>query len=96
MPRYFFHLRDQDDLHDDREGMDLPDLKAALDEVLRTDRELSIQPAGTYGLEFEIADVDGKTLLRVPVQERRRNPSLAAPGVEDERRRSTDKKGPLH
>jgi hypothetical protein len=76
--------------------MDLPDLRAALDEVLRTDRELSIQPAGTYGLEFEIADVDGKTLLRVPVQERRRNPSLAAPGVEDERRRSTDKKGPLH
>jgi hypothetical protein len=75
--------------------MDLPDLKAALDEVLRTDRELSIQPAGTYGLEFEIADADGKTLLRVPVQERRRNPSLVV-REEGERRRSTDKKRPLH
>jgi hypothetical protein len=76
--------------------MDLPDLKAALNEVLRTDRELSIQPAGTYGFEFEITDADGKTLLKVPVQERRRNSSLAAPQVSDERRRSTDKKRPLH
>src|SRR3712207_5689096 len=45
MPRYFFHLRNENELHEDSEGMDLPNLNAALDEALRTERELNNQPA---------------------------------------------------
>ena len=90
MPRYFFHIRDQNYLHEDREGTELPDLQAVLQEALRADRELSVETAGFCGLEFEITDSFGRTLLRVPVQERRRNPDLSpAPGGQEERRRSS-------
>ena len=71
MPRYFFHVRDQHYLHEDEEGMDLPDLQAALEEALRTDREWVVEPAGFSGLEFEITDSSGRTMLKVPIQERR-------------------------
>jgi hypothetical protein len=96
MPRYFFHVRSHDDLHEDCEGMDLPDLKAALDEALRTDRELTSEPIGMYDLEFEITDPNGRTLLRVPVQANGRNELLAVPQLAEERQRSTDKKRALH
>ena len=74
MPLFFFHLRDQNYLHQDAEGMDLPDLHAVLEEALRAKRELAVEPVGTYGLEFEITDCQGRTLLKVPVQERRSSP----------------------
>jgi hypothetical protein len=91
MPRYFFHLRDQHELHEDEEGIDLPDVEAVLEEALRTDRELDREPAGIYGLELEIADSEGRTVLKVPVQERRRGRSSATRQFhEDEHRRSTD------
>lgn len=97
MPRYFFHLRDQLELHEDEEGMDLPHLEAALGEALRTDRELRIDPAGLYGLEFEITDENGRTLLKVPVQERRRNRDLAPQcSPEQERRHIVNKPKSLH
>jgi hypothetical protein len=76
--------------------MDLPDLKAALDEALRTDQELTSEPMGLYDLEFEITDRDGKTLLRVPVQAKRGNELLTVPQLADERRRANDKKRALH
>ncbi len=92
MPRYFFHLRHQDDLLvEDHEGMDLADLQAALEEALRVDRDLAIDPAGVYGLEFEITDTSGKTLLKVPVQERRRSRSLPPLPEAEERRRQNNK-----
>ncbi len=95
MPLYFFHIRDQHYLHEDEEGMDLPDLHAVLEEALRTDRELSelsVEPAGLCGLEFEITDCNGRTVLKVPIQERRRNTDLLpAPGAEDQGRRSPAK-----
>ncbi len=98
MPRYYFHLHSQEGLLvEDHDGMDLPDLKAALEEALRVDRDLTLDPAGLYGLEFEITDSAGKPLLKVPVQERRRSRSLP-PRAEagSERRRSPDEKKPLH
>ena len=89
MPRFFFHVRDQHYLHEDREGIELPDLQAVLEEALRTDRELAVEPAGLYGLEFEITDSSGRTVLKVPIRERRRNPDLRPPpGRRDEERRS--------
>lgn len=92
MPRFFFHIRDQHYLHENSEGIDLPDLQVVLEEALRTDRELSVEPAGLYGLEFEITDSSGRTVLKVPIRERRRNPDLPpAPGSEDLGRRSRPK-----
>ena len=67
MPRFFFHLRDHENLHEDTEGMDLPDLHAALNETLRSEQELVNEPLGVEGLEFEITDSSGRTVLKVPV-----------------------------
>ncbi len=95
MPLYFFHVRDQHDLHEDREGIDLPDLWAVFEEALRTDRELALERAGLYGLEFEITDCRGRTVLKVPIQDQRRNPDLSsAPRAEDQERRSPAKSAP--
>ncbi len=95
MPLYFFHIRDQHYLHEDHEGIDLPDLRAVFEEALRADREMSVEPAGLCGLEFEITDCRGRTVLKVPIQERHRNPDLSpAPGAEDQERRSSAKSAP--
>ena len=96
MPRYYFHLRNQEDLLEDHEGMDLPDIQAALEEALRVDRDLALEPAGIYGLEFEITDSAGKPLLKVPVQERRRSRSLPPLPQADERRRKNEKERVIH
>ena len=90
MPRFFFHVRDQHYLHEDQEGIELPDLQAVLEEALRTDRELSMERAGLFGLEFEITDSSGRTVLKVPIRERRRNPDLPRLfDSKDEERRSS-------
>ena len=96
MPRYYFHLRNQEDLLEEHEGMDLPDLQAALEEALKVDRDLALDPAGIYGLEFEITDSAGKALLKVPVQERRRSRSLPPLPEADERRRQNEKERIIH
>ena len=70
MPRFFFHLRDHDLLHEDDEGTNLPSLYAALDEALRVRSELLGELNGRSNLEFEIADDVGRTVLRIPIQER--------------------------
>jgi hypothetical protein len=71
MPRYFIHLRNPDLWLEDCEGRDLPDLHAALEETQKANRSLPAALDGVYGLEFEITDSQGMTLLRVPVRERR-------------------------
>ena len=97
MPLFFFHFRDQGHLHEDRKGVDLPDLHAALEEVLRTTRELAGEPIGSDGLEFEIADSSGCVVLKVPIKERRCNPSvLSRPGTIDEERYSSRRRGPKY
>ncbi len=69
MPRYFFHLRGDDLLVEDLEGMDLPNLHAALQEVERANREITSDGTSVGGLAFEVATREGRTLLRVPVVE---------------------------
>jgi hypothetical protein len=97
MPRFYFHLRDQGHLLEDPEGTDLPDLHAALDEVLRTERELCAEPAGFYGLEFEICDGSGRTMLRVPVQTHGMSRFLSPPANAQEGARSPELQKPyLH
>jgi hypothetical protein len=72
MPRYFFHLRGDDLLMEDLEGMDLPNLHAALQEVVRVKREVDADGTGGADLEFEVATREGRVLLRVSVEERQR------------------------
>ena len=69
MPRYFFNLRGDDLLMEDREGMDLPNLHAALAEVIRARRELTADETGLCGLSFEIATREGRVLLTMPVDQ---------------------------
>jgi hypothetical protein len=77
MPRYFFHLRGDDLLMEDLEGMDLPNLHAALEEVERARRELAGDQTGVSRLAFEVATREGRTLLKVPVEESHRaDPAL--------------------
>ena len=97
MPLFFFHFRDQGHFHEDRKGVDLPDLHAALEEVLRTTRELAGEPIGSDGLEFEIADSSGCVVLKVPIKERRCNSSvLSRPGTIYVERDSSPRRGPKY
>lgn len=97
MPLFFFHFRDQGHLHEDRKGVDLPDLHAALEEVLRTTRELAGEPIGSDGLEFEIADSSGCVVLRVPIKERRCSLSvLLRTGNINVERHSSPRLGPKY
>ena len=70
MPRFFFHISNKDIVAQACEGVDLPDLHAALARVLDTYRQLALSPSEAHGLEFIIADGSGRTLLQVPVPER--------------------------
>ncbi len=74
MPRFFFHISNKDILAQDCEGVDLPDLHAALARVLDTYRQLALSPSEAHGLEFIIADGSGRTLLQVPVPVRLHRP----------------------
>ncbi len=76
MPRFFFHISNKDIVAEDCEGTDLPDLHAALERVLDTYRQLALNSSDAYGLEFTIADRSGRTLLKVPVQERHQHPPM--------------------
>jgi hypothetical protein len=77
MPRYFFHLRGDDLVVEDVEGMDLPNLHAALKEVERANREIASDGTGVHGPAFEIATREGRVLLKVPVEKgQSANPAL--------------------
>ena len=82
MPRFYFHLRDHEYLHEDTEGMDLPDIQAAFAEVLKSEQELASEPLGTAGIEFEITDISGRTIFKVPVS-RNQQSGLRAQGSQE-------------
>jgi hypothetical protein len=67
MGLYRFHIRDASGLVEDEEGMDLPDLHAALAEALRCTRELMEDAFVPVGLQLEITDETGRALLIVPI-----------------------------
>src|SRR5687767_3803172 len=47
MPRYFFHLRDDEELIRDDEGTELPDLSAARTEAAQTAKEIINESIGS-------------------------------------------------
>ena len=74
MPRFFFHISNKDLEAEDCEGVDLPDLHAAMKHALNAFRQLGIRSSDALGLEFTIADKSGHPLLRVPVPDWQHQP----------------------
>ena len=70
MPRYYFQIRDGNNLIRDEEGIELPSLEAARAEAILVTREavrlatLRGERIGMHGV-FEITDQSGQTVLTV-------------------------------
>ena len=65
--RYYFHLWAQDRFYEDSDGVELPDLHAAWNELIRVDQELRSEPTGMSNVWIEVADAHKRTVLVVPV-----------------------------
>jgi hypothetical protein len=63
MPRYYFDIRDGDDLYSDEEGLDLPDLRAAEVEAARSlahmARDKLPTAADRHQMAIEVRTPDG-------------------------------------
>ena len=71
MGRFYFHLRNGDELIQDDEGQDLPDVSEALREALLAAREL-LAEAIKHGKErlpdaLVVADESGQAIETVPI-----------------------------
>ncbi len=64
---YRFHVRDAFGVFEDEEGIDLPDLYAALREALLSVHELLADVPPAAEMQFEIADNTGRVVLKVPI-----------------------------
>ncbi|MGD9478427.1 DUF6894 family protein [Shinella sp. G-2] len=66
MPRYFFHIRDKDNLEIDPEGLEFPDLESAVIDARMAAKEMLAERlmAGEQldGQRLEITDERGATL----------------------------------
>jgi hypothetical protein len=67
MPLYYLHIRNGDKFEVDPDGMELPDLDAAVGEALKVAQELlgEVSDLGRNTV-IEIADGVGETVLIVP------------------------------
>jgi hypothetical protein len=72
MPRYFFHVRDGDDLIRDEEGTELPDPQAAKAEAMASARDLAMDEIRSKnrvgGRKIEIVGEFGETIQTLPVR----------------------------
>jgi hypothetical protein len=59
MPRYFFDIRDGEELDQDEEGMELPDLDAAFREAAYSLAEMSSKGSRVVGSGMAIVVRDG-------------------------------------
>jgi hypothetical protein len=73
MPRFFFHVRDGDDLTNDLEGTDFPDLESARADARTAAREILAEQIDRQGKLskqiFEICDEAGRLLATVPFRD---------------------------
>lgn len=69
MPKYYFHIRDGEELVQDDEGIDLPNLAAAQEEAVQAARDMLVEllrnDLPVNGQKFEICDADGNILAVV-------------------------------
>jgi hypothetical protein len=65
MPRYFFDIREGDEVIPDEEGMDLPDLEAAFREAAYSLAEMSSKESRVVGsgMAIVVRDASGTVVL---------------------------------
>ena len=72
MPRFYFHIRDEDTLIEDHEGSDLPDLEAARVEALKDARSILAEKVKhgqiIDGQRIEIVDDTGEVVAELPMR----------------------------
>jgi hypothetical protein len=72
MPKFYFHLRDGTKLKRDKRGMELPDIKAALQEGERIARQMiesgSEPRRHLEDKQIEVVDAKGAFLFRLPLK----------------------------
>lgn len=72
MPRYFFHIREHDTFELDREGVELPDIRAARREAVAAAKEMVVEAVRGDEIidhrQIEIMASDGKLVAVVPLQ----------------------------
>ena len=71
MPRYYFHVRDGDNLDFDHVGTDLANIDEARIEALNVARDLcylwnDLKPGALNNMAIEVADETGQTVLVLP------------------------------
>ncbi|CCM75127.1 DUF6894 family protein [Rhizobium mesoamericanum] len=70
MTRYFFHVRDGDDLVEDTEGVELWDSTSAREEAIRAAREMLAEKLlsgeRVDGELFEVTDESGRVVETIP------------------------------
>jgi hypothetical protein len=70
MPRFYFHIRNHEDLVRDLEGVEMPNARAALDEAQEAAREILAEKVRkgeiVDGNEFEVHDELGGKLFTLP------------------------------
>jgi hypothetical protein len=76
MTVFYFHVRDERGLIEDEEGLDLPTIDAALQETLRSAREFVRDTSPPTEMQLEVADAEGRILLKVPLHGRCREAAL--------------------
>ena len=73
MARFYFHLKDGEELLTDDDGVDLPDVSHAKHEAIQSARELLAEAIKTGRPEvpeaFVISDEAGRTLFELPMVE---------------------------
>lgn len=70
MPLFFFHIRNEFELVLDREGQEMPGVKAAFEEAQNAAREILAERVRSGdiidGHEFEVHDQSGMKLFTLP------------------------------
>jgi hypothetical protein len=66
MAHFWFHVRHAEGRLLDEEGMDLPNLRAVCEEIMRSSRELQWEDLNLTDVRFEVTDVTGRIVVSLP------------------------------
>lgn len=72
MTRYYFHIREQDDLEPDEEGVEFPDHAAARQGAIAAAKEMVVEAVVGEGVidnrQIEVMTATGELVAIVPLQ----------------------------
>lgn len=67
LARYFFHIRDEQGLIEDTEGLDLTDASAVAEELKRSVAEYCQEATPGLSMEFEVTDAEGRMVQKCEI-----------------------------